>query len=380
MALLFTSVVSAAVEPITDEELREQRKSLSVLESYLRLKNGVVPSADPAFQQRIYREFNLAVGQARGANRAVGHRSSGGCRRFINVYNEMIGQLSYYYGELLRASIGSDLNELLKARIQVLQFFERTMFSWIVSGGEAGQSELDENFRESCQTQSREAWSNLIFNAHRRLETLNAAVIGVPSVLAVTDETGKLKDLSRSYGNAQSGKKVLFVVTEVLASIAIWEKSMSPALRLMVGVASITPTGRLIMATAIVVYVGNWVLFDRTVREHVSFLQAPPEINARNSISTWNGTLKLAKQVLDAPLDNPPLYLAYAELLSLMRKQAAAQFLLKHEELLVRVEQEFGSIENAVQNTKEVLREEFNRKNGRSSDDLGQPNNLGAAN
>jgi hypothetical protein len=355
--------------PPTPEEIQEQRQSLAVLETYLRMKNGITPSMDVNLKSNLLREFNLAAARVREANVAIARVSSPNCRRFTHTYEGLLAQLSFHYRQVAgqEAAVTGDLAELIKARLKILHFFERTFFEWIIRKSEAGQSELDAAEKETCTAWDRPAWSNLVFKAHARLEALHAAALGEVSALAVSDEAERLRTLSHSYQNANSGKKFAFVVTEVLASLVIWEKTLSPALRVGVGVATLTPVGRLIIVGAGAAYVAGWVYFDRTMREHVDFLRPAPEPIQRDSISTWGGTLTLAEQFLTSRLESPPLYFAYVELLSFMRKQAAWGFLRQHEELLTRVEREYGSIENAVKNTKEVLRE-FSKTSRRDVD------------
>lgn len=345
-------------------------RNLSILETYLRLRDGITPSHDAVEGRRLLSKFKLSLGQAREANVAIAQRSGQECRRYTALFNGLGDQLTQHFDSLLAGSSDLERQKYLIARVHILQFFERSLFAMLLTGSEAGESRLDPSVRKNCAAADRVVWTNILLRAHRDLEALSAHVVGLPSAMALTDEAQEMRVLAEREGRRNTFKKVAWVIGEIAASIAGWEKVVSPALNLFVDMASLTPTGRIIRFASGTVYLLGWVAFDRYAREMLPFLQSEPELIDRNVISNWERVMKLGEEFMVSHVASPPLYFAYVELLSLMRKETALQFINTNNEVLQKSEDQFGSIDKAVKHYKEVLNHELETENSGDRYDL----------
>lgn len=339
------------------------RQSLAIYESYLRLKNGVAPVSNRETKLQRLSDFNLAFSQVRESNHAVARFGSANCRRFIKIYNDVGAQLSHYYGVLLSDPPPQfNVQRIVEARLRILHFFERALFGLILTNSEAGHSDLDPSSRSTCPSIHREVWTGLLLKVHQRVEMAHAAIVGEVSALAVIDEVNELRNLNRRYGWTQTFKQIAWMIGEVIVSVGLWSKVVAPAMQV---AARGTAMGRVITYAVGSIYLVGWVAFDRYMRDRLTFLQSPPKLMDRSSLSSWDRLAKMAEDFLVSNLFSPPLYFAYAELLQIMRKEMALQFLTEHQDLLAKAEHEHGSIERAIEKLKEVLRHEQDNETSR---------------
>src|SRR5262249_55807217 len=125
-----------------------RRRELAVLETYLRLRDGVAPDSNAVRRRELLDGYKLSFSNVREANVAIAARGSADCRRFVDVYNKVGQQISLYYAELLRQPPPRlERQQMLVARLRILQFFERTLFGMILARAEGGQSTLDPTSR-----------------------------------------------------------------------------------------------------------------------------------------------------------------------------------------------------------------------------------------
>lgn len=352
-----TPIASKKVDAPADA--KAEARHLAILETYVRLRDGVTAKGDVAEARALLARFNLSLSQAREANFVVGQRGGEECGRFTQLFNGVGAQLSRYFEVLLQTPPPNlETQRLVIARLRVLQFFERSLFGMLLLRAEGGQSQLDPAQRKGCALADRIAWTNLLLRMHQDLEQLSDHVLGTPSAMALADEAEEMRLLAEKHNSHNTMKKVAWVIGEIGASIVIWEKAVSPVLKTFVDLASVTPTGRFIRYATGTIYIVGWVAFDRWARHSLPFLQSTPDVLDRQTISSWDRVMRLGEQFLVSHLVSPPLYFAYAELLSLMRKETALQFITMNTEVLERAEQEFGSVDKAIEHIKEVIRHE----------------------
>lgn len=345
--------------PSENADPKATTRHLNILETYVRLRDGVTANGNVYEARDLLSRYKLTFSRVREANVVVGQRGGNECERFTHLFNGVGSQLARYFDLLLSSTPPSlETQKILIARLRVLQFFERSLFGMLLLRAEGGQSQLDPAQRKGCAVTDRVAWTNLILRMHQDLEQLSDHVLGVPSAMALADEAEEMRLLAREHMSHNTMKKVAWVIGEIAASILVWEKAVSPFLKTFVDMASVTPTGRFIRYATGTIYILGWVAFDRWARHVLPFLQSEPDVLDRTTISGWERVMKLGEQFLVSHLVSPPLYFAYAELLSLMRKETALQFITMNTEVLERAEQEFGSVDKAIEHYKEVIRHE----------------------
>ncbi len=333
--------------------------AVNVLETYIRLRDGIRPSPFVDIQRRHLRHYLTALGNAREANKAIAFRADEKCRRFINLYNEVGNQLANSYTWYLSERRPSeDVQQLLSARIQILQFFEAALFGLVIARAEAGSSELDIVARSTCTTTDRTAWTSLLLKSHQALTALRLDVFGEPSAAADSPMLQRIRRIDERYSRNSIYKQVGFLIGEIAVSIVLWDKYVAPTLHVLAQAASATAIGKLINVGGGVAYLIGWVAFDRWARNTFDFLAPDPDILNRRTLSSWQQIMELGEEFTASDLASPALYKAYLELFTSLQKQRILEFLNENEELLTSAEQEFGSVDQALKTLKEELKNE----------------------
>lgn len=369
--LAFSSISSAAPGPLASPSAApaqdpfaglnsdEGKYLVGVLQTYLRLRDGVRPSTDQLEHLSALDQFLGAFEPVRLENLTRSAGTSKDCQRFFNFYNTIGLQLAFDYGRYLRTpNLSHDIRTELAARLEILHLFETAAFSLILLKSEGGRSEIDPLQTSSCLLEpERSAWANAVFKSHVAANRLQESIFGEPAVSVPDPELADVQILASEYERQAQIHRTEVFGAELLVSIVAWEKLIQPYLDGVVGGIRVTPMGRFSRLMVAGLYGLGWVAIDRLLTSHLGFMSDQSSITDDETLSSWDRLLTLGERFLASDLDSPTLYLAYLQMMSELKTLQVNSFLQSNADIFKYAENKYGSVDAALSNLKEIYHE-----------------------
>lgn len=358
--------IEAPLEPSVSNS-GENKKMTYVFETYLRLRDGRKSSDNiqgtVALLNRYSETFDKKL---KPINRFVALTSSVNCQRYLDLYNEVNNQQIIYLRQYLTdESIDNRTKSLIKARLEILNVFHEALFGLFMTGSEAGYSDLDKSKKQRCEIPNRKPWEQLVLQNYHRMNFAHQAAFGQVSYMTPVMMSGEISKIKQDKDFEHTETKIAFITAEVVASIAAWNRVVTPATenllrwirtteRISAKIRKSPWTPRAVRFFANVNYMITWVTFDRIARKKFEFLKSEPQLVDSNPLSTWSRLISNGEEFTQTKLDSPGVYFAHLKILDTLHRQQALDFLLENEWVLYEAEKKYGSIDAAYENLKEV--------------------------
>ncbi len=321
----------------------EHYTNRQVLEMYLRYTNGV--PANPSLFSEKFSEFSSSLAELKKQSEAIRAFPEGnenkqfdkeGCVLFLNLYEALFDEAHNLLSRMSSTPqfqpFGKDL--IPHARFKSVSAEILTLARMIQTGHEANVK-LGDTKGYVCPMSDRRPWIELSHKMLAEIHQMTQALIGIPSLNEISQfEIGLGEQIAKQeHRNFLKATGEMFVSTVALVvSYRFFLKrfALFKRPRLYATVA----TSPVVVAQSAV---DKWVLYpeDEQLNEHLDGY-------------TQHQIFKKFWQVLNTPIQSPTYYyLNLTRNYSQYTKQAF-RTLAPYQDLILQVEQQFGSVENAL--------------------------------